>query len=156
MRRAYEGEGRAVIIHPLDAADIGYCLSSWWTSHKEVMRIKPWDVYKAAYGPIFRKIVEDPSTVLLGAYENDRLLGWLAMTPGKRVDTVHWAYTKHALDGERTRRRGVMTALLDEADLGSSFVYTLRPRRKLDEALVAALKARGVTAVFVPLKEYLK
>ena len=144
-----------MIIRPLDKGDVGYCLMSWYSSHKDVTRIKPWHVYKAAYGPIFKKIVDDPATVLLGAYE-DKLIGWLAMTPGKRVDTLHWCYTKHELDGEHVRRRGVMTALLEEADLGMNFVYTLRPRRKLDEALVAALKARGVTACFVPMKDWLK
>lgn len=143
-------------IRPLDAGDVGYALSSWWASHKDVMRIKPWDVYKAAFGPTFKKIVGDTSTVLLGAYDADKLLGWLVMTPGKRVDTVHWVYVKHELGGSRVRRRGVMTALLEAADLGTNFVYTLRPRRKLDEALVAAIRARGATATFVPLKEFLK
>lgn len=145
------------MIRALDPADRGYVLSSWWASHKDAMRIKPWDVYKAKYGPLFKQIVDDPANILLGEYADDgKVLGWLAMTPGKRVDTVHWVYTRPDLAGARVRRRGVMTALLEAADLGSSFVYTLRASRKLDEALVAALRARGITAVFVQMKEWLK
>jgi hypothetical protein len=83
------------------------------------------------------------------------------------VSAVHWVHVKHELDGERMRRRGIMTALLDAAELGTRFVYTLRARRdratlpdgstskSLDESLVVALRARGVSATHVPLKEWL-
>lgn len=143
-------------IRRIDDGDVGYCMSSWCASHKDAMRIKPWGVYKAAFGPVFKSILDDPSTRLLGAYVDDTLVGWIAATPGKRVHTLHWVYVKHDVDGRRPRRHGVMTALLEAADLGSMFVYTLRARRKLDDALVAALRARGVTATHVPLREWMK
>lgn len=164
-------------IRPLDAADVGYALFSWREGHKKspgVDRV-PWSYYKSEYGDAFKKILDDSTTRLLGAYGvgtsstapgregMPALLGWLAMTPGKRVHTVHWVSVKH-----QHRREGVMMALLDAADLGSRFIYTLKGRRdratlpdgsitkSLDETLVHVLRAEGVNATFVPLKEYLK
>lgn len=160
-----------MIVRELDAADRGYALSSWRESHKQAPgpdRV-PWSYYRHEYGEKFRALINDPSTALLGAYDHDgKLLGWLAMTPGKRVHTLHWVYTKWRLDDKPMRRRGVMTALLEAADLGSKFVYTLRGRRlqpderpqidvkTLDDILVPALRAKGVTATYVALKEWLK
>ena len=154
-----------MIVRPLDKADYGYALFSWRESAKKAPgpdRL-PWSYFKTTHGSAFEKILD--SGTALGAYTNEgELVGWLVMTPGKRVHTVHWVYVKH-----EKRRRGVMTALLDAADLGSRFIYTLRARRhraplpdggttkSLDETLVASLRARGVTATFVPLlKEWLK
>lgn len=163
-----------MIVRQLNTDDVGYALFSWREGHKKspVHERMPWSYYKDTLGYAFEKILNDPTTKLLGAYAHDnqmerpdQLLGWLAMTPGKRVHTVHWVHVKHELDGERVRRRGVMTALLEAAELGSRFIYTLRGRRlerdarplkSLDEVLVASLRARGVTATLVPLKEWLK
>jgi hypothetical protein len=165
--RARESE-EEVIIRALKKEDVGYALFSWRESAKKAPGLDrlPWSYFKDTLGYAFEKILNDPSTRLLGAYSHDeKLLGWIAITPGKRVHTVHWVYVKHELDGKRMRRRGVMTALIDAADLGSKFVYTLRgrrlerdarPFRSLDETLVATLRARGVTATFVPLREWLK
>lgn len=157
-----------MIVRPLDADDVGYALYSWREGHKKSPSHErmPWAYYKDTLGHAFERILNDPATRLLGAYtDENKLVGWLAMTPGKRVHTVHWVHVKHELDGVRTRRRGTMTALLNAADLGSRFIYTLRGRRlerdarplkSLDEVLVASLRARGVTATFVPLSEWLK
>jgi hypothetical protein len=108
---------------------------------------------------------------MLGAYSHDdKLVGWLAMTPGKRVKTLHWCYVKWKLDDKSMRRRGVMTALLEEADLGRNFVYTLRARRlykderatapvgakSLDEIIVQALREKGQNAAYISLKDWLK
>lgn len=155
-------------IRPLKKEDVGYALFSWREGHKKSPGHDrmPWAYYKDTLGYAFEKILNDPTTRLLGAYSHEeKLLGWIATTPGKRVHTVHWVHVKHELDGKKMRRRGVMTALLDAADLGPRFIYTLRgrrlerdarPFRSLDETLVATLRARGVTATFVPLKEWLK
>ncbi len=157
-------------IHRLFEDDIGYALFSWREGHKKAPSVSrvPWTYYKETFGREFQKILDDASTRLLGAYEDKKLLGWLAATPGKRVHTLHWIHVKHELDGVKQRRRGVMTALLEHANLGSQLVYTLRARRdraqlpdgsmtkSLDESLVAALRARGVTATYVPLKEWLQ
>ena len=157
-------------IRPLDKADVGYALFSWREGHKKAPGVDrvPWSYYKHEYGTAFAKILDDAKNVLLGAYTHEnKLAGWLVMTPGKRVHTVHWVHVKHELDGKLMRRRGVMTALLEAAELGARFVYTLHARRdraqlpdgsttkSLDETLVAALRARGISATYVPLKEFL-
>lgn len=158
-------------IRPLDSEDRGYALWSWQEAHKKAPGCDraPWWAYKREYADTFKKIVDDPTTVMLGAYSHDdKLIGWLVMTPGKRVSTLHWVHVKFELDGKRMRRRGAMLALLEEAGLTPRFAYTLRARRdratlpdgsvtkSLDESLVAALRARGVTAVYVPMKEWLR
>lgn len=160
---------QGVRVRPLDEEDRGYALFSWREGAKKAPGFDrlPWAYFKDTAARDFAAVLVAPSTVLLGAYTDDnKLVGWLAMTPGKRVDTVHWIHVKHALDGERTRRHGVMTALLEAADLGTCFVYTFRARRdrallpdgsmtkSLDETLVAALRGRGVTATHVPFKEW--
>jgi hypothetical protein len=166
----------ALDIRPLESDDVGYALAAWREGHKKSPGLDrvPWSYYKHEYGTLFEKVLNDPATRLLGAYAKglansagmQPLVGWLVMTPGKRVSAVHWVHVKHKLEGTRLRRQGIMTALLDAADLGSRFIYTLRARRdratlldgtktkSLDESLVAALRVRGVSATFVPLKEW--
>jgi hypothetical protein len=158
-----------MIIRPLDKADFGYAFFTWREGAKKAPGLDrvPWTYYKSTVAPQLGALLDDPSNRVLGAYRDDKLVGWLAMTPGKRVHTVHWVHVKHELDGERMRRRGAMLALLDAAELGSRFIYTMRSRRdrttlpdgsttkSLDESLVAALRDRGVTATFVPMKEWL-
>lgn len=160
-----------MIVKPLDPADVGYALFSWREGAKKAPGLHrlPWSYFKDTLGYAFQKIIDDPATRLLGAYtDDDKLVGWLVMSPGKRVHVVHWVHVKYELDGEAMRRRGVMTALLDAAELGKNFVYTLHARRdrtplpdgsttkSLDESLVVALRGKGVTATFVPLKEWFK
>jgi hypothetical protein len=158
-------------IRPLDADDVGYALTAWQEAHKTSpgCRRAPWWAYRREYGEMFKRIVDDGLTQMLGAYdERDRLLGFLVMSIGKRVHTLHWCQVKRKItrDGaERVLdRRRIFFALLEAADLGTRFVYTLRgPRvtnienvRSLDELLVNDLRAQGVTATYVALKEWLK
>jgi hypothetical protein len=158
-------------VRPLDAEDKGYVLSSWRESHKQSPGNDklPWAYYKSDFGKLFADIVNGNETTLLGAYARDgQLVGWLAMTRGKRVNVLHWVQVKYELEGKRLRRLGIMSQLLREAQLGSPFVYTLRARRdrarlpdgsatkSLDESLVAALRAKGIVAEYVPLKEWVR
>jgi GNAT superfamily N-acetyltransferase len=151
---------------PLDEADRGYALFSMREGHKKSPGCDrvPWSYYKNVWGGMFEKIFDDPKTRLLGAYTVEGpLAGWLVMMPGKRVHTLHWVHVKH-----KHRRQGLMTALLDAAELGPRFAYTLHARRdrvtlpdntktkSLDESLVFALRSRGVSATFIPLQEYIK
>lgn len=159
-----------MIIRELDKKDLGYALCTWRESMKKAPGLDrvPWSYFKDTVARDLERLLDDPQNRVLGAYEGEHLLGWLAATPGKRVSTLHWVYVKHTLDGVRMRRRGVMLALLEAAELGPRFVYTLRARRdraklpdgsmtkSLDESLVAALRAKGVTATYVALKEWLK
>jgi hypothetical protein len=158
-------------IRPLDPEDRGYALNSWRESHKTSPGVDrlPWSYYRHEWGEKFRAIINDASTRLLGAYTHDnQLAGWLAMTPGKRVNTLHWVYVKWKLDGKLLRRRGIMMELLAAAELGRKFAYTLHARRdraklpdgsttkSLDETLVHVLRAEGISATFISLKEFLQ
>lgn len=155
-------------IRPLDADDVGYALVAWQHAHKTSpnCRRAPWWSYKREYGALFRQLVDDASTVMLGAYDDQqRLLGFLVMTPGKRVHTLHWCQVKRKLGDERVLdRRRIFLELIEAAKLGSRFVYTLRgPRvakqtgaRSLDEIMVELLRAKGTTATYVALKEWLQ
>jgi hypothetical protein len=157
-----------MIIRPLDADDVGYALTVWQEAHKTSPQCRraPWWAYRREYGDLFKKLADDPTTVLLGAYdERDRLLGFLVMTPGKRVHTLHWCQVKRKIGDERVLdRKRIFLELLEAADLGQRFVYTLRgPRvtkvtgvRSLDELLVNDLRAKGITATYVALKEWLQ
>lgn len=155
----------------LKADDVGYALIAWQEAHKTSPQCRraPWWAYRREYGDAFKKLVDDPTTVLLGAYsDDDVLLGFLIMTPGKRVSALHWCQVKHALRGtvkqklSSEQRRQIFFALIEAAELGQRFVYTLRgprvagPARSLDELLVNDLRAKGITATFVALKEYLR
>ncbi len=146
--------------------DRGYALNALMEAHKNSPGCDraPWWVYRLRFGTMLKTVFDDPATVMLGAYENDKLLGFLVMTPGKRVAALHWVQVKGKLDGARVLdRRGIMFSLLAAAGLGARFIYTLKgPRcrkkygvKSLDELLVAELRARGQVATFVALKEYL-
>lgn len=159
-----------VVIRELDDRDKGYALSSWRESHKAAPGCDrvPWSYYKHEWGTKLASIINDRNTLLIGAYRDDKLHGWLAATEGKRVDTLHWVHVKYELDGVHLRRQGLMLALIDAADLGDSFLYTCKARKDraplpdgsmsktLDESLVAALAGRGVTATYIPLKDWLR
>ncbi len=154
-------------IRQLDADDVSYAAHVWQRAHKHsptCRRESKW-AYQITYGALIEKLIKEPLTVALGAYEDGQLLGFLVMTPGKRVHTLHWCHVKNKLDGERVQgRRDIFFALIDAADLGSKFVYTFQgPRvrketgaRSLDELLVADLRARGITATYVSIKEWLE
>lgn len=162
-------------IRPLDEADRGYALMSWREAHKTSPGCAraPWWSYKREYGAVFGELINAPSTVLLGAYAHEAcadfsmkgaLLGFLVMTPGKSVHTLHWVQVKSKVDGERVPdRREIAFELIAAAKLGPRFIYTLRgPRcrqdgaKSLDEVLVHALRARGVHATYVAIKEWLQ
>lgn len=159
-------------IRKLDDEDRGYALISWRESHKSAPGCDrvPWSFYKHEYGKLFSKILNDPASKLLGAYDdNGKLLGWLAMSPGRSVNTLHWIHVKYELDGEKLRRRGLMYALLEAAELGPRFIYTLRARREklttdegettktFDEILARALlRDKAMVATYVALKEWVK
>lgn len=164
----------SITIQKLRDEDKGYALSSWRESHKAAPGVDrlPWSYYKRAWGDLFARIVNDSNTVLLGAYDHHgELVGWLAMTPSTRTNILHWVHVKWQVGNLPMRRRGLMMLLLDEAGLlrkDRHFIYTLHARRdraqlpdgskskSLDESLVVALRARGVNATYVALKDWLK
>ena len=150
--------------------DRRFIATSWKESHKDAPKMDrtPWPIYKQTTCKQIDALVDSTGTRLLVATVPDgRIAGWICYSPGKAISTVHWTYTRHTLDGEHLRRRGVMAALIDAAELGKRFAYTFRgPRRRnggsttgrgpsLDEPIVEWLRGRGVTAVYVPLVEWL-
>lgn len=158
-------------IRKLDKADYGYALFTWREGAKKAPGFDrlPWRYFKDTIGSAFAKILDDPTARAIGAYTpEDKLVGWLVMSPGKRVHTVHWVHVKPEVDGARIRRSGVMTALLNATDLGTRFIYTCAGKRcsnvlsdgtkakSIDRVLVEKLRARGITATFVALREWLK
>lgn len=157
-------------IRPLDATDIGYALSSWRESHKQAPGVDkvPWTYYKREYGAVFSALLNG-GAVALGAYRGAELLGFLIVTPGKRVHSLHWVQVKFRdAAGQKLRRRGLMSQLIDAAELGERVVYTLRGARRvavgddgarvksLDEPIVAWLRSRGTAAAYVPILDWVK
>ena len=149
-------------IRVLDQDDLPYVLSSWRESHKAAPKVDKmlWSQYKIKFGGLFRELLTREKVI--GAYRNLELLGFLVTSPGKRINVLHWVQCKFQdTSGTNLRRQGVMTALLDAADLGQRFIYTLRARKEpgrksFDETLVAMLATRGQTAVFTDLLEWIK
>lgn len=160
-------------IRPIKEEDRGYVLTSMREGVKQNPSYDrtPWGYMKATIGVELSRIVNDETTKILGAYNtvDDTLLGWICVTPGKRVDTCHWCYTRFQRGSELLRRRGIMLALIEEGITGKRFVYTLRARRcsgdetlangdkakSLDTILAEQLLARGISATHVPLREWL-
>lgn len=164
----------------MDHDDIPYAMTSFRESYKEssaaLLRM-PWPQYKATVGKQLADLLFAPTTEKLAAYSHDgKVIGWIAYTPGRTISAVHWCGTRFKIGETECRRRGVMTALMDVAELGSRFVYTHRGPRKhthrggrhrvegrntvrgpsMDETIVDALRARGVTAAFVDYQEFVK
>jgi hypothetical protein len=135
-----------------------------------------------AYATIDR-LLGDPSTRALVATSPDAfiecvsgdpatrvpaIVGWIVWTPRPGIDTVHYIYVRHEAGGIEWKRRGVMTALVETADLARRVAYTHKGEqrvgsywsgkdlpRSLDEVIVDWLRERGVTAVYEPVGEWL-
>lgn len=150
-------------------ADRKYILASWAEAYKAApkMRDMSWTLYKLHIVPTLQAVLDRPDTRLLVATTPSEpdIVGWLAYVRGKRVSTVHWVHTRYAVTkgGEKLRKRGVMSALIGAAELGPRWVYTHRgpyPRQRegkretADAGLVRSLAKRGITAAFVPWKEW--
>jgi len=155
-----------VEIRPTDERDLLYCHGSWAESYKlspgnERM---PWGLYKRTIKPELRVALDDAEVI--GAFWGDEIVGWIAVNRGKRVNALHWVHTRFKLvdSGVELRRRGIMTALVDAAKLGSHIVYTHRgplPRsgtakRPADAWLVPWLASRGTYATHVHYQEWKK
>ena len=150
-----------------------------------------WRVYKQHVVPRLHATLYRDDTQALAAYLGADIVGWPAYVPGQRVSTVHWIHTRfavwdparctqdgcaiagnsvahgarcpgHAQNLERLRRRGIMTALVDAAQLGDRIVYTHRGatpkhrgiRETSDEWICRWLRRRGINAAYVPMEEW--
>lgn len=180
--RAEHIDAPLLSLRPLAIEDHRYAAACWRESHKQSSAAylrTPWSLFKQTIGKQIDDVLAMSSTRTFGAYNPaGKVIGWIAYAPGRSISTVHWTHTRHELDGELCRRRGVMTMLLEAAELGRRFAYTFRgPRRvhhrggkdrgaaaarssvqgpTLDVVLVDKLRERGVTAVYVPIEEWLR
>ena len=171
------------IVPGLSDADRGYVVRTWTDSFHRAeenyeLTFKLWKPYQRAAIdhvlalPMTRVLVAHHDTARAtsrdGADLGPAVLGWLVWTTGRGWPTVHYAYTRHALGDVDWRRRGVMSELVDAAELGSRVVYThkgehargsLRARsyypRPLDEEVAAWARRRGMAVAYVPLEEWI-
>lgn len=146
-----------------------YILRSWIDSHRYApgMRNRRWSDYKRTHEPLFDSILDAPDTrILVKGIGDEVVLGWICWTPGKVADALHWAFTRfrESPTGATLRGRGVMSELVEAAQLKPHVAFTFRgsfpnpkdnlPKVPADDWLKPALARRGVTAVYVPYKEW--
>ena len=138
--------------HPDDPRELAYIRSSLSEGYKQSsnrLDKLPWPSFKDLERPRLDALLVRGDTQLFVADLDGQVAGWIAMSPGRRVDTVHWTHTRW-----RYRKHGVMRQLVDAAQLKPRIVYTLRGARRSHEWIVPWLAGRGVTAAYEPLKEW--
>lgn len=163
-------------IAPAPNEALPYIRSTWCESYHRApgnfhRRFRSWK--RDALASIDR-VLSDSATQVLVATSPDvqttygpAIVGWIVWTPGRSVSTVHYVYTRHEVGGIEWRRRGIMTALIDAAELGPRVVYThcgeakvgghwkkRQLPRPLDEEIVEWIRKRGVTSVYEPIEEW--
>lgn len=140
--------------------DLAYIRSSFAEGVKQSsVRLDklPWPDFKRLERPHLDAVLSHDDTRLIVADHDGIIAGWIALVHGRRVDTVHWLHTRWRIGkGELLRRRGVMRSLVDAAQLKPKLVYTHRGAKRSDQWIVPWLAGRGVTAAFVPMKEWLE
>lgn len=141
-----------------DPGEMAYIRSSFGEGYKQssnrLFKL-PWPDFKRLERPRLDAVLGRADTQLLVADLGGAVAGWLAWCPGRRVDTVHWTHTRLRIGkGELLRKRGVMTALVNAAQLKNRLVYTHRGARRSDEWIVPWLARRGVTAAYLPLRDW--
>lgn len=140
--------------HRDDPREMAYLRSSLSEGVKESsnrLHKLPWPDFKRLERPRLDALLARSDTQLIVADLDGAVAGWLAYSPGRRVDTVHWTHARYAV-----RKRGVMRQLVDAAQLKPRIVYTLRGARQSHEWIVPWLAGRGVTAAYEPLREWME
>ena len=140
--------------HRDDPGEMAYLRSSFCEGYKASsnrLHKLTWPAFKRSERPKLDAVLARGDTHLLVADLEGLVAGWLAWSPGRRVDTVHWVTTR-----PQARRRGVMRSVLDAAGLKNRLVYTHRGARRSDEWIVPWLASRGVHAAYLPLDEWSK
>jgi hypothetical protein len=108
---------------------------------------------------VIDQLLASEDVYTIAAYDDGRerpIVGWMAWSHG-RIPAVHYVYVRHG-----DRHGGVAAALIRSpvAELGNRLVYTFRGMRHgattLDLVMVDALGRRGVAAIYVPIREYLR
>ena len=139
--------------HRDDPGEMAYLRSSFCEGYKASsnrLHKLTWPAFKRSERPKLDAVLARDDTQLLVADLEGLVAGWLAWSPGRRVDTVHWTHTRHEV-----RKRRVMCSVIDAAGLKNRLVYTHRGARRSDEWIVPWLASRGVHAAYLPLKEWM-
>lgn len=140
--------------HRDDPGEMAYLRASFGEGYKESsnrLHKLPWTDFKRLERPKLDAVLARGDTHLLVADLEGLVAGWLAWSPGRRVDTVHWVHTR-----SQVRKRRVMRSLVDAAVLKQRLVYTHRGARRSDEWIVPWLMKRGVNATYMSMKEWLE
>jgi len=140
--------------HRDDPGELAYIRSTFAEGYKQSsnrLDKLPWPDFKRLERPRLEAVLARSDTQLLVADLDGAVAGWLAWSPGRRVDTVHWTHARH-----RLRKHGVMRSLVDAAQLKHRLVYTHRGAKRSDVWIVPWLMKRGINAAFVPMKEWIE
>lgn len=160
-----------IAIRPAAIDDMAYIANSFAEGRKLAPGLSSmsWRAYKEFVVPRQREVLVHPETKILAAYlpVGPTIVGWLAYWPRPTVSIVHWVHVRHSIGaradqpaqpytGIELRRRGIMTALIDAAELGR-IAYTHRGGRAkhdrdgltMDERLMPWLSRRGHHPAFV-------
>lgn len=132
-----------VSIRSLAADELPYVRAAFAEGYKRssnALEKLPWASYKRDVRPRLHAAL-DSSEVLVADLDGN-VAGWIALTRGRRVDTVHWMTTRMPL-----RRRSVMQQLVTAAALKDRIVYTHRPRAGTDALVTEWLRRRGAMGV---------
>lgn len=108
----------------------------------------PWRAYKRDVWPGLHEALNRAE--ILVADHGGRIAGWIALSRGRRVDTVHWIATRHEL-----KRQRVMAQIFDAAGLRDRIVYTHKGPQRSDQWVAQWLMRRGAVAVvFEPYEKW--
>lgn len=143
--------GPVIAIRPATADELPYIRGAFAEGYKQSsnqLAKLPWSTYKRDVRPRLYQALD--GAAILVADHGGEVAGWIALAPGRRVDTVHWITTRL-----HHRGRGVMRALVEAARLKERIVYTHRGPKRSDESIAQWLAARGaVSVVYEPYERW--
>lgn len=163
---AHESPILPIRLGTLRRDDFAYARNSFAEGHKRAPGVESmsWRYYKRFIVPMLEDVLRHERVEVLAAYLGADVVGWLAFSRGRLVDAVHWVHTrwKVGADGAPLRRRGIMTLLLESAELKNRLAYTWKGARAehdrdgltMDERLLPWLSDRGQHAVYQPWEEW--
>lgn len=147
-----------VVVRPARTDELAYCRGSFAEGFKlsaNALGKMPWTAYKRDVRPRLTACLA--AAELLVADLDGDIAGWIALTRGRRVDTVHWIATRLRIgvDGPSLRRHGIARRLVDAAQLKDRIVYTHRGPKRSDVWISQWLGRRGaISVVYEPYESW--
>lgn len=156
-------------IRPSVASDLPYVVETWsrnWHLGRETRRM-PLVHYRAVFEDlVVRGVLSLPDTRVVVSCDDDDpdvILGWCCYTPD-RVPVVHYALVGRP--GARVRQRGIFAVMLATIGVTTRVAYTFHPpdrrhhydrkRFDMESTLIEAGKRHGITAVHIPVADFLR